>query len=443
MTIESASFSPRLLQVQGTPPHPLAGVMVYLLLAFFGGVLGWAAWGNLDIVAVAEGKLVPASYVKIVQPAEAGVVKEILVREGERVAAGRVLIRMDPAFNEADRQALLAEYHAKRLAVRRIDAQLEGRPILRDSDDPAALFGQVAAEYAAHVNAYESALAQERGAVQRARHDLAAAQEIMAKLVKTLPLYAEQARAFDQLARDGYMGRLMATEKQREHIEKEQELRAQAAVIEAARATIAQSEQRLRQITADYRRQLQTERVEMTTRVEKITQDLAKQMRRHELLELKAPQDAVVKELATHTAGTVTAPGTVLATLVPADDALKAEVWVRNDDVGFIRTDQPVRLKLATFPFQKYGTAAGRLADISADATDGATAAGKTSPGMGLLHYRALVSLDMPYLEGNGGRHRLHAGMKVTAEIHIGTRTVLEYAISPVTRAFHEAARER
>jgi len=97
----------------------------------------------------------------------------------------------------------------------------------------------------------------------------------------------------------------MYTDKQRERIEREQDLRAQEEVIASARATIAQEEKKIAQIGADYRRQLQTERVDIAAQIEKAREELAKQEHRNRYLELRAPQDGVVKDLATHTVGTV------------------------------------------------------------------------------------------------------------------------------------------
>jgi len=437
-------FQPALLRVQETPPHPLGRSVLWATLALLAALLLWATFGLLDIVAVAEGRLVPDTYVKIVQPADAGVVKEILVREGEPVKAGQVLLRMDKTLSESDLKALTADHQNKRIALRRIDAQLSASAFTRRAGEPAELFAQVAAQYAANRQAYENALAQERALLDKARHDLASAEEVRRKLEQVLPHYREQEAAFEKLAREGFAGKLMYTDKQRERIEKERDLKAQEAAIASARATIAQEEKKIAQITADYRRLLQTERVEIAAQAEKAAQELAKQAHRNAYLELRAPQDGVVKDLATHTIGTVTSPGTILMTLVPKDEILRAEVWVKNDDIGFVREGQPAKLKLAAFTFQKYGMLDGVLAHVSADAAEpqagGATAQPK---GAEPLAYRALVNLRTQVLEADGERHRLAPGMQVSAEIHLGTRTVLEYLLSPVGKAFHEAARER
>ena len=449
MMVDPADFSPPLLRIQEKRPAPLAGWMLRLLLALLAGVLLWAAFGRLDIVAVAEGKLVPSSYLKIVQPAEQGIVKEILVKEGETVREGQVLIRMDSVLTEADVKAIQAEYYNKRIALRRIDAQLSARPLTKEKGDPADLYAQVQAQHAANVRAYESALAQEKSLLEKARQDLAGAQATKAKLEQVLPHYIEQEKAFEKLTKDGFSGRLMYTDKQRERIEKEQDLRAQEFTIGSNQALIEQSRNKIAQITADYRRQLQTERVETAAQFEKAAQELAKNEHRHELLELRAPAEGIVKDLATHTIGTVAAPGTILMTLVPRAEKLVAEVWVGNDDIGFVRPGQDVKLKLAPFQFQKYGMLDGKVRQVSADATEAPSAntrsdalTGRDRP-MGPLTYRTVVELASQHLELDRERFALTPGMQVAGEIHLGTRTVLEYLLSPVTKAFHESARER
>ena len=449
MNAGPADFSPPLLRIQQTPPAPLAGWMLRLLIALIAALLVWTVFGRLDIVAVADGKLVPSSYLKIVQPAEQGIVKDILVKEGEKVGAGQVLIRMDAALTQADVKAIEAEYGNKRLALRRIDAQLAGGTLVRERGDPAELFAQVSAQQAANVRAYENALAQERSLLDKARHDLASAQATMAKLEQVLPHYREQEKAFEKLSKDGFAGRIMYTDKQRERIEKEQDLRSQEATIAASRALIGQSEQKIAQITADYRRQLQTERIEIAAQLERASQERAKLAHRQGLLELRAPQPGIVKDLATHTAGTVVAPGTILMTLVPEGDQLVAEVWVSNQDVGFVRPGQQAKLKLAAFQFQKYGLVQGRVLHINADATEAPSPntrsdalTGRDRP-MGPLAFRALVELASQELAADGRRYALQPGMQVAGEIHLGTRTILEYLVSPVQKAFHEAGRER
>ena len=444
-----SAFSPALLRLEQAAPAPLGRAVLHALLGLLAATLTWTTFAPLDIVAVAEGKLVPSGYLKIVQPSEQGVVREVFVREGERVAQGQVLAQMDTTLLAADGRALTADYQSKRLAVRRAEAQLAGRPLAREQEDSNSAYAQAEAQRLANVRAHENALGHERSVGERARHDLAAAEELRSKLVQVLPHYREQETAFERLARDGFAGRLLASEKQRERIATEQDLRSQESVIAAARATIAQSHARLLQIEADYRRQLRAELAEAAPQVERLREELSKQAHRHALLELRAPHAGVVKDLATHTPGTVVAPGTILMTLVPDGEKLRAEVWVSNDDAGFVRDGQRTQLKLAAFPFQKYGMMKGHVLQVSADATEapnpnirsgGLTGRDRNA---GALAFRALIDLDTQIFESDGRRYTLLPGMQVTAEVNLGTRTILEYLLSPLRKAFHEAGRER
>jgi HlyD family secretion protein len=124
-------------------------------------------------------------------------------------------------------------------------------------------------------------------------------------------------------------------------------------------------------------------------------------------------------------------------------------VWVGNNDIGFVRAGQKAKLKLAPYPFQKYGMVEGSLEQVSADATEAPSPntrsdalTGRDRP-MGPLAYRTVVALEDEALEAAGARFALAPGMQVAAEIHLGTRSVLEYLLSPLQKAFHEAGRER
>ena len=439
-------FSPPLLRLQDAPPNPLGRKVLWSLLVLLLGLLLWALIGKLDIVAVAEGKLIPESYVKIVQPAESGIVKDILVKEGQSVKVGQVLMRMDTLLTEADAKSLDADYQRRRLALRRIEAELTGQAFKTLPSDRPQLAQEIAAQFRANRSALEAALAEERSRLIKARQDMAAAEQVRKKLEDVLPHYREQDKAYEKLVKDGFAGSLMGSDKKRERLEKERELQTQGFLIESAKASMLQSEKKLALIDSDYRRQLHTERNDIQGQFDTLVQEVAKQSHKQSLLELKAPQDGVVKDLATHTAGTVVQPGTILLTLVPKDEILRAEVWVSNEDIGFVREGQPVKLKFAAFPFQKYGMIEGTVEHVSADAADGKTANAnqydtnkKTQP----LLYKALVRLKDMALAMDGQRFALSAGMQTNVEIWLGDRTVMEYLLSPVRKAWHEAGRER
>jgi hemolysin D len=239
------------------------------------------------------------------------------------------------------------------------------------------------------------------------------------------------------------------SDKQRAYIENEQDLIAQRATVEGLQAAVNVAEEALRQVKSKYRSDLENERVDADGEYQKLQQDLAKQTHRSNLLELKAPQAGIVKDLATHTVGMVVSTGTVLLTIVPENEPLLAEVFIRNDDVGFVHPHQKVKLKLAAYPFQKYGLLDGQVLQIWPDATDPSNASEPNSHSTQTpsdkepTGFKALVELEHQRLESSGEFLTLVAGMQVIAEIREGRRTVLQYLLSPIKGALHDGGRER
>ncbi|HEX4986742.1 MAG TPA: HlyD family type I secretion periplasmic adaptor subunit [Burkholderiales bacterium] len=441
-------FAPAIVRAQRENAPPLPRMVLYISLALFAVLLLWACFGRLDIIAVAQGKLIPGSYVKIVQPADSGVVREILVKDGEAVKTGQVMMRMDTQVSDADSATVENDLRLRQLQLRRIEAELGDAPFEAMTGDPPAMFSQVSSQYHANRDAYRSQLASEQATLTKAGQDLSGAMEMESRLQQTVPIYRETEAAHQNLAKDGFISRLALLDKTRERIEKEQELKAQTHQVASLKAAVRQSRMRLAQITSTYRQQLENERSDANAQRLRLEQEAGKQAYRRGLLELKAPYDGVVKDLATHTAGTVVSPGTILMTLVPRDDPVKAEVWVTNEDAGWVEVGQPVQIKVAAFAFNKYGMVKGKVEYVSPDAAelpdtrerDRKDAREHVMPPSG---FRTLVALDSPYLEADGKRYRMSAGMLVTAEVNLGSRTVMEYLLSPVQKVAHEAGRER
>jgi HlyD family secretion protein len=444
LSADAIDFAPDILRLQHEPPSPLPRAVLYALTALLVLLAVWASVGRLNVIAVASGKLVPQSYVKVVQPASAGIIKQILVHEGDVVRAGQVLARLDPGMSEVDTRQVGDQLQIARMAVRRIDAELAGvMPAQRPEDSP-EVFTQMLAQYQARRQAQTDAVDAQRAVLRKTEQDLQAALEMQSKLKQTLPIYQDQERAWHQLQKEGFAGRLLAEDRRRQRIEAQQEMKAQAHAIEGYRATILQSRKRMEQLDSNYRQVLYNERVEVSAQADKLEQDQRKQSLRREFLELKAPQNGTVKDLATHTEGAVLTPGSVLLTIVPEDEPLRAEVWITNLDRGFVHAGQVVKVKVAPYPFQKYGMVEGVVTHVGADSTEQpANESGADAKAPPMHRFRSLVELKSQYLDAAGVKHRLSPGMQVDAEIKLGDRTVLEYVLSPVRKAFSEAAHER
>ena len=436
-------FSPGLLAIQESPMPKLPRAIYYTVAVLFCILLAWAIFAKVDIVAIAEGKLVPTTYTKIVQPVEAGVVADILVREGDKVQAGQVLIRLDTTLAGADGRNLASEIALKRLTLRRVDAGLADQPLASAIGDDPAMLAQVQAQAKAHRQAFNDSAAQEVATRERAQNELNAARETFTKLQTTLPGYEQSAQAHKKLVAEGFLSAIAGNDKEREAIEKSQDLKAQAATVQGLQATINAQDKKIAGLTSTSRSQLLIERTEAMGQLARLEQEAQKMAYKTGLLELKAPQAGIVKDVATTSKGAVVQPGMVLLTLVPKGESLLAEVHVKNENVGFVHTGQLVRVKVAAFPFQKYGLIDGRIQTLAPDAQAPNNTPGQTAQ----QGYKAIVALDTQFLESLNGnaaqRKGLESGMQVVAEIHQGRRTIMAYLLSPVQKVSSEAGRER
>jgi HlyD family secretion protein len=441
--------------IQDEAPSHIGRIVLKSVCVLFFIMLLWSLFGKLDIVASAEGKLVPQTLVKVVQPADSGVVKELLVAEGDIVTAGQLLARLDTTLTLADHNGVESDLALQQMQERRILAELSGVPMRRTSGDDVRIFAIVQDQYLAHYKAYRDNLEQEQSMLAKQRHELKASEDLLRKLEQTLPSYDKAAAAYAKLEKEGFMGSLAATDKAREAIEKARDLDAQKSNVAALVAGIAAQDKRIAQIQSAYRSDLQRERSEIQARMAQLQPNLDKSNYRAGLMELRAPQSGVVKDLATTTVGAVVQPGSVVMTLVPKDEALFADVNVKNEDVGFTHVGQTVQIKLSTYPFQKYGMLTGEIIRLGLDAVDnGSNIRSSVQPGVSVqasegnaaaaMMYRARIRLKGQTLHGpDGSLLPLAAGMQVSAEIHQGRRTVIEYLLSPIQKAVDEAGRER
>jgi hemolysin D len=444
--------------IQNEAPSEMGRIVLWTVSILIFILIIWAALGQLDIIASAEGKLTPQTLVKIVQPADSGVVKQLLVNEGDSVKAGQVLARLDTTLASADKVGVASDLSIQLLQVRRIEAELENRPMQSQADDDKQRYTQVHSEYIAHRQAYLDSVEQEKAQLAKAEHDRSGAAEVLSKLEQTVPTYKRAAAAYVQLEKEGFFGGLATADKQREAIEKIKDLDAQKSAVASLDATIAAEHKKINQIQSAYRNDLQKELADIRAKISQLQPNLDKSIYKEGLMELRAPQDGVIKDLATTTVGAVVQPGTVVLTLVPKEEKLYADVAIKNEDVGFVRVGQPAQIKLATYPFQQYGMLTGKVIHISADATEsgkpnpasnaGSNAnineSGDASVPSTIATYKVRIALDQQTLKDPQGNDlQITAGMQVVAEINQGQQSVLEYLLSPVKKAVREAGHER
>ena len=436
-------FSPRILNVLEQPPMPMPGLILRLIALLVLVLVIWASVGQLDIVARAEGKLIPQTHLKVIQPFEGGRIDKILVHEGQTVKKGQSLVVMDNSLSQANTMKISEELATVRLQLRRVLAELELQPLVRQIDDTDEQFESIQAQYQAHRQTYLSTLSEQQAVLEGIQHELKAQSVVLKKLEILLPLQKETEANYLMLSKEGYASKQVVVEKQQARIEAEKNFKAQEFVVQALEARISESRAKIHSIETSYQQKLQDEKTALKQKLNQLTLEYAQQQYRNGLMELKAPQDGIVMELATHTEGTIVPSGSVVIRLVPLDDPLKAEVYVSNQDVGFIGPEQTARVKLSSYQFQKYGMIDAVVERVSADALSQSVTQESGNLSRHPLTYKTLLHLNKQRLERDGRAFDLRSGMHVTAEIILGKRTILEYLLSPIQKTLSEAGRER
>ncbi|MBI1732835.1 MAG: HlyD family type I secretion periplasmic adaptor subunit [Gammaproteobacteria bacterium] len=443
MSLET-DFLPAALEIERVPPPVAVRATLWLILWLFCCALAWAIIGRVDIVAVAPGRIVPSGRVKVVQPFEAGIVREILVHEGKEVRAGQPLLRLDPTLPAADlgnlrgqQAALVAEQGRLRQVLAEIDS--DGA----DTATPALIAGGTRATFSTplhqeRIRAAADAILAEQTALEndlRARgSERRAAADQVVRLDSTVPLITERAAALQAMADRNLVPRMQWLEVEELRVAQFKQRDAEANRVAMLDADIAALEQRLRGRRQEVRSRLLEELARVERERAALRQEEIKASRRLAWQTLTAPVSGTVHGLAVHTTGGVVTPAQELLRIVPDDAVLEVEVWVRNQDIGFVRPGSRAVIKIEAFPFTKYGVIQGDVIGVAADAVPHE----QLGPVFPARVHMASASLDV-----DGKPVRLAPGMAVAVEVNLGQRRIIEFLLGPLLRYRGEGLRER
>jgi hemolysin D len=446
-------FLPAAVEVTETPASPVGRAIALLIAVLIVATLAWGWFGHVETVAVAQGKIIPGGRVKVIQPLEVGVVRAIHVEEGQHVAAGALLVELDPTEAGADVERLTRDLIATRLDIARLRAltvyaviQAEGgRDTPEAAFDPEALLGTALVAEPALIDAARALLADRlsehreqlaglEGEITQRSAEARMIGASIAMLKGTVPLLAERVSARQTLAQKEYGSRMDFLELQQELVEREGELSIETHRLAEARAAVATLRSRKAELAATFRAVANEELIDSLQRAAALEQELRKAEERHRQRRLAAPVAGVVQQLAIHTVGGVVTPAENLMVVVPDGSPLEIEAMVLNKDIGFVQAGQTVEIKVESFPFTKYGLIEGSLRQVSADAV--------TDEQQGLI-YPAHVAMQRARILVDDRWVQLAPGMAVTVEVKTGERRIVEFFLSPFLEYQDEALRER
>lgn len=444
---DEVAFLPAALSLVETPVHPAPRRLAYGLMALFVIALVWAYFGQVDIVAVAPGRIIVSERTKVIQPLEASIVKKVRVKDGDRVTAGQVLVELDPTMASADSASVQEQLHTQASEIMRTRALLK---VLSNSELPALInttlepdlaykpsptpAPSIQAQLQSEWQDIRAKLAKLDAEANRRQAEIATVKASIAKLEATLPMAQAREADFKTLVAQGFMSGHATQDKTRDRIEMERDLAVQRARLAEVQSTAAETEQAKAAYRTDTQRSLSERLAQASSKHSQLQADSAKATQRERQTQLTAPVAGIVQQLAVHSVGGVVTSAQPLMIVVPDSPTVTAEVTIANQDIGFVNAGQLAAVKLETFAYTKYGTVEARVDVVTADAV--------TDDRKG-SYYPAILTLSQRDMLIDGKRIPLSPGMNITAEIKTGKRRIIEYLLSPVQRAGSESLRER
>lgn len=372
----------------------IIGITTFALIGF----ILWSLWAEVDQITRSKGQVIPSGRTQIVQSEDGGTISEILVREGEHVRRGQLLVRLDEIRLRAAVDESASQVAAQRAKMVRIEAELFNKPLVFPSE----------------ATSYPRFVADQRQLYQRRREAL---QTNIASLTSMLGLARQELSMNLPLLQSGDVSR-------------SEILRLQRNVADLQGQIASQRNEYLRELQADY-----TATVEQLATSE---QQLTQRRSALEGAELRSPTDGVVVNIRMTTIGGVLRPGDEVLQIVPSADALIVEAHVSPTDIASVRVGQPASIKFDAYDSSIYGSADGRVSYVSADTLTEQTPQGPHA------YYRVHLTVSTAKLHPRPGeRIVLQPGMTATAEIVTGHSTVFHYLMKPIVKTSSDALGER
>ncbi|MDY0014175.1 MAG: HlyD family type I secretion periplasmic adaptor subunit [Rhodocyclaceae bacterium] len=394
----------------------------------------WAAIAKVDEVTKGEGKVIPSSQLQVVQTVDGGVVEEILVKEGQAVEAGQLLLRIDPTRFVSNLRENRSQYLALTARAARLQALSQSQPFVPPADvlkeapelveRERVLFESSRAELEAQLSIarqQNSQRLQELNEVQARREQAARGFELVSQeLAVTKPLVKSGAVSdVDILRLERDVARLRGERDQA------------SAQIARVQAAIAESNGKIQEVELNFRNQLRNELSETMAKLGSVSEGSAALADRVAKAEVKSPMRGTVKRLLVNTVGGVVQPGKEVMEVVPSDEALLLEARVRPRDIAFLRPGQPAMVKFTAYDFSIYGGLEATVDHIAADSV--VDDEGNAFYTVRVRTLKSSLGEGLPIIPG----------MVAEVDVLTGKKTILSYLLKPVLRAKANALTER
>lgn len=397
-------------------------------------LVAWAYVAEVDTVTRGQGKVIPSRQVQILGSQDGGVITDILVREGDRVDRGQMLIKLDPTRSQSSLGENRAQLVGLQVKVARLNALVENEPF-RPTNEMVSIAPEVVKQ---EVELYETSLAELSVQQRIADQQLTQRREELNELTARESQLATEYRLADQelsgtkpMLASGAVSEVEVLRLEREVNKAQGELKQTRAQIERVRATIAEAEEKRLGVELEFANRAREELTDTVTKINALTEAAAGLSDRVRQTNLVSPVAGTIKQLLYNTVGGIVLPGRDIVELIPADDTLLVEVRIRPQDIGFLAPGQDANVKVTAYDFVVYGGLEGQVEQIGADTV---------LDEEGNAFYEVTVRTKSADL---GADKPIIPGMTVEVDVLTGKKTVLTYLLKPVLRARQRALSER
>lgn len=415
-------------------PMRARGFLYVVILAVL-SLLVWAYVAPIDEVTRGAGRVIPSSQLKSIQSYDGGVVQEIPVSEGQKVEKGQVLMRIDPTRYLANFRENRAQALALRARAERLRALVTGTPFQPDDTLKAEVPGIVDQEREVFESRREELREQEdvlRDRIQQRREELREAQSRAATAQRELGMAAEELNLTRPLLDSGAVSEVEVLRLEREVSRARGEREQAQAAVARLESAVEEAEGQLSELGSERRSEWRNDLAQTLGELNTLDESSTGLEDRVRLSEVRSPVDGIVQRLNINTIGGVAKAGQEVMEIVPTDDQLLVEARIAPQDIAFLRPGQPATIKLTAYDFTIYGGLEAELDQISADTI---------TDDNDNTFYRVRVRAEEDALAN--GNMEVIPGMTAQVDIMTGKRTVLQFLLKPVLRAWSNALGER
>lgn len=438
------AFLPAHLELTETPVSVAPKAVARAIILFTAIAFVWALIGQIDILAITQGKTIPSGRSKQIQPLETSVVKNIYVSDGQFVRKGQPLIELSGIGSDSDYEQSVKGLQAVQLAKLRAEAlivSIEKRQRLSLNRKLAEKWGipseDINETEILGENHYQTWVTQNeklQTILNQYHAELRSNDDQIHKLERIGKIERQRSKDFLVLLNKNYLSQHEYYEQESKVIQNEHDLKSLRNKTQQIQESISQAEQEQRLNTTTLQRDTLETLRQANEQIHQLSGQLLKATQRQHWMSLSSPVDGTIQQLAVHTVGGVVTEAQPIMVIVPLEDKIEVETLIANKDIGFVNVGQPVTVKIESFPYTRYGYLTGKVISVSLDAME--------HEQLGMV-FSAIVALDQNHLMIEGKRINLVAGMNVTAEIKTSKRRVIDYLLSPLQTKVDESFKER